>query len=92
MPRPARRTRSRKRINKALPGGRQGTHYKSEGASYAVCRLCSKPLAGIPQLSLSKIRKFNRTKRRIQRMYGGQLCHNCLRTALKQAARTISLA
>ncbi|MEM3641787.1 MAG: 50S ribosomal protein L34e [Candidatus Bathyarchaeia archaeon] len=87
MPRPAQRTRSRKRVCKALPGGRTGTQFKSEVTASSSCGLCKKPLAGVPRLSPSKMRKLNRTRRRIWRIYGGQLCHDCLKTAIKQAAR-----
>jgi len=89
MPRPSQRTRSKKRVNKALPGGGKGVHYKREVSALPRCYLCGQPLAGIPHLSTSEIRKLNRSKRRIWRIYGGQLCHNCLKKALKQAARTL---
>ena len=87
MPRPRQRTRSQKRVNKALPGGGRGTHYKREVGVSPHCYLCGQPLAGIPHLSTSEMRKLNRSKRRIWRLYGGKLCHNCLKNALKHAAR-----
>ncbi|MGB9854044.1 MAG: 50S ribosomal protein L34e [Candidatus Bathyarchaeales archaeon] len=92
MPKPAQRTRSRKRVCKALPGGRTSTHFKLEVTATSSCSHCSKPLTGVPRLSPSKMGKLNRTRRRIWRIYGGQLCHNCLKAALKQAARTINAA
>lgn len=90
MPRPALRTRSRKRVSKALPGGRTSVHFKREVPAKTSCGFCGNPLAGIPKMLPSEIRKLNRSKRRISRIYGGQLCSNCLKIALKQAARTIS--
>ncbi|MEM0357025.1 MAG: 50S ribosomal protein L34e [Candidatus Bathyarchaeia archaeon] len=87
MPRPALRTRSRKRVSKALPGGRSGIHVKHEMPGKATCSICGSPLAGIPRLLPSEIRKLNRSKRRVSRIYGGQLCSRCLKTALKQAVR-----
>ena len=90
MPRPALRTRSKKRVSKALPGGRTKIHFKREIPATARCSVCGNPLAGFPRLLPSEIRKLNRSKRRVSRIYGGQVCPNCLKTALKQAARTIS--
>ncbi|MEM1588872.1 MAG: 50S ribosomal protein L34e [Candidatus Bathyarchaeia archaeon] len=92
MPRPALRTRSRKRVSKALPGGRTGIRFKREIPAQARCGICGNPLAGTPHLLPSEIRKLNRSRRRVSRIYGGQVCPNCLKTALKQAARTLSLS
>ncbi|MEM3641656.1 MAG: 50S ribosomal protein L34e [Candidatus Bathyarchaeia archaeon] len=92
MPKPAQRTRSRKRVCKALPGGRTGIHFKLEAAAQSSCSRCSKPLNAVPRLSPSQMGKLNRTRRRIWRIYGGQLCHSCLKTALKHAARTLNVA
>ncbi|MCD6432250.1 50S ribosomal protein L34e [Candidatus Bathyarchaeota archaeon] len=89
MPRPAHRTRSKKRVYKASPGGSVKIHYRKEETKSPRCRICGNTLAGIPHLSPSEMRKLNRTKRRIRRIYGGQLCPKCLKTALKQAARTL---
>ncbi|MGB9960518.1 MAG: 50S ribosomal protein L34e [Candidatus Bathyarchaeales archaeon] len=92
MPKPAQRTRSRKRVCKALPGGRTGIHFKLEVAAQKSCGLCGKPLNAVPRLPPSEIGKLNRTRKRIWRIYGGQICHNCLKTALKKAARTLNAA
>jgi len=87
MPRPALRTRSRKRVSKALPGGRTGIHFKREIPAQASCSVCGNPLAGLPRLLPSETRKLNRSKRKVSRIYGGHVCPNCLKTALKQAVR-----
>ncbi|MCS7124675.1 MAG: 50S ribosomal protein L34e [Candidatus Bathyarchaeota archaeon] len=87
MPRPALRTRSRKRVSKALPGGRRSVHFKREIPGRATCSICGNPLAGTPRLLPSEVGKLNRSKRRVSRIYGGQLCSNCLKKALKQAVR-----
>ncbi|MEM2643066.1 MAG: 50S ribosomal protein L34e [Candidatus Bathyarchaeia archaeon] len=92
MPRPYQRTRSRKRVLKALPGGRTGLHFKREVPRGGGCAKCGKPLSGVPRLLPHEIRKLNKTKRSISRIYGGHLCHNCLKTALKQAVQTLSAA
>jgi large subunit ribosomal protein L34e len=88
MPQPHLRTRSKKRLNVALPSGRNRIFYKKEVAPTSVCSMCGQPLAGMQHLTPVRTRKLNRTKRRIWRPYGGQLCHNCLKTSLKQAVRS----
>ncbi|MEM2105611.1 MAG: 50S ribosomal protein L34e [Candidatus Bathyarchaeia archaeon] len=89
MPQPHLRTRSRKRLTVALPGGESKIHYKKKLNATPTCVLCKKPLAGMPRLTTVEMRKLNRTKRRIWRLHGGKICHSCLKNALKQAARTI---
>ncbi|MEM3616442.1 MAG: 50S ribosomal protein L34e [Candidatus Bathyarchaeia archaeon] len=91
MPRPSQRTRSKKRVLKALPGGRTGTHFKRKVPKGGSCARCGKPLAGIPSSLPHEVRKLNKTKRNISRIYGGHLCPNCLKTALKQVARALSV-
>ncbi|MCK4439462.1 50S ribosomal protein L34e [Candidatus Bathyarchaeota archaeon] len=88
MPRPSLRTRSKKRVHKTLPGGKKTIHYKRGVTSSPHCHLCGRPIGGIPHLSPSETRKLDRTKKRVCRPYGGQLCPDCLKKALKQAART----
>jgi len=87
MPRPYHRTRSRKRVKIKVPGDRLAVHYKREKVKPPRCRQCGTVLSGLPREVASEIRKLNRTRRRISRMFGGQLCPQCLKTALKQAVR-----
>lgn len=89
MPKPSLRTRSRKRRELRLPGGRATTHYKREKPSAVLCARCGKALSGIPHAVPSKLRKLPASRKKIERMYGGQLCHNCLQDLLKQAVRSI---
>lgn len=90
MPRPALRTRSRKRVYKALPGGKTTIHYRSETPASAKCRICGKPLSGFSRLTPSEMSKLNKSKRRVSRIYGGNLCPECLKTGLKEAVRVSS--
>jgi large subunit ribosomal protein L34e len=89
MPKPSLRTRSRRRQHLRLPGGRIETHFRREkiGASY--CIRCGQMLLGVPRLTSSKLRKLSASQRRVERIYGGQLCHSCIRYLLKQAVRRI---
>ena len=87
MPRPSKRTRSRKRSPKRLPGGGTTTHYKKEKVGAPRCSRCNRVLSGIPGLAQSKKGKLTASQKRTQRMYGGQLCHLCLRDLLKHTVR-----
>ncbi|UCH69906.1 MAG: 50S ribosomal protein L34e [Candidatus Bathyarchaeota archaeon] len=88
MPRPSLRTRSRKRRSVRLPGGRRKTHYRHEKATVSSCTKCGQPLAGVPRSTPSELRKLAASQKRLNRVYGGQLCHNCVRELLKQAVRS----
>ncbi|MCK4435092.1 50S ribosomal protein L34e [Candidatus Bathyarchaeota archaeon] len=89
MPRPSRRVRSKKRVYKTLPGGRKTIHYRRRVSFSVCCSVCGRPMSGVPHLSVSETRKLSRTQRRVWRPYGGQLCPKCLKSALKQTARTL---
>ncbi|HJW98026.1 MAG TPA: 50S ribosomal protein L34e [Candidatus Bathyarchaeia archaeon] len=87
MPRPSERTRSKKRLIRPLPGGTSGTLFKGEVGSPLKCSVCGQELAGVS--NTSKSRRLNLSKKRVWRPFGGQMCHSCLKTALKQTARKI---
>jgi len=89
MPQPHLRTRSKKRLKVTSPSGGGRIHYKLEITPTPSCSICGQPLAGLPHLSTVETRKLNRSKRRIWRPYGGQLCHNCLKKTLKQRVRAL---
>lgn len=89
MPRPSERTRSRKRAFKPSPGGKMGTRLKNEIGAFSRCISCGRQLAGLSNSSSLKTRMLNKGKKSVWRPYGGQLCHNCLKVALKQAAKTL---
>ncbi|MDH5438630.1 MAG: 50S ribosomal protein L34e [Candidatus Bathyarchaeota archaeon] len=88
MPRPSLRTRSRKRRSLRMPGGSTKTHYKREKTSVSRCSRCGQALSGVPHSTPSELRKLTASQRRLERVYGGQLCHNCVRELLKQAVRS----
>ncbi|MBX5328431.1 MAG: 50S ribosomal protein L34e [Candidatus Bathyarchaeota archaeon] len=89
MPQPHLRTRGEKQFKVTLPGGKSRIHYKKRVPSVALCFICSRPLDGISRMTTVEIRKLNRSKRRIWRFYGGQVCANCVKKAIRQFARTV---
>jgi large subunit ribosomal protein L34e len=91
MPKPQLRTRSQKRETQRLPGARVTIHYKQKKVKASHCVRCGRLLPSIPRLAPSKISGLSASRKRLNRVYGGQLCHTCLQEALKQAVRSESL-
>ncbi|MDJ0269375.1 MAG: 60S ribosomal protein L34 [Aigarchaeota archaeon] len=83
MPRRSLRTRSRKRVKVRTPGSRVVVHYRDEKPGPARCAVCGGKLFGIPR---EKPYKLHYTERTVSRMYGGSVCHRCLREGLKMLA------
>ena len=89
LPRRSNRTRSRKRVTKGLPGAGQGTHYKLRVGAVRCCRICKRPLAGVPRASRFVAVKLNRGRKTVQRPFGGEICSDCLKRGLRQAAKNV---
>lgn len=71
-----------------LPGTRSTIHYKQKKVRASHCVKCGRLLPSIPKLASAKMHSLPASQKRLQRMYGGQLCHVCLQDALKQAVRS----
>ena len=82
------RSRSLKRSQKRVPGGRTVTHYRRKKPSIAKCSMCGKELKGVPRLRPSNLRKLPKSQRRPSRPYGGNLCSSCMRKLFREKART----
>jgi len=82
VPKPSLRTRSKKRRHIRAPKIGSKVHYKKGKPRAPQCSICGKPLAGIPHLSTSEIRRLSRNKRRTWRPYGGHVCSKCLKDLL----------
>jgi len=87
MPTRSLRGKAKKHVQVRLPGNRSAPHYKKDKVKGTHCIRCGQSLAGIPRLTPSKLGKLYPTQRKIQRPYGGQLCHKCLRELIKETAR-----
>jgi len=81
------RSTSVKKVKRKTPGGRTVTHYKSEKPSKHKCGRCHRPLPGTPNDIPSKIRKLSKSEKRPSRIYGGNLCANCLERLLRYQTR-----
>ncbi|HDJ89961.1 MAG TPA: 50S ribosomal protein L34e [Thermoprotei archaeon] len=85
MPKPSQRSQVKIKMVRT-PGGRLVIHYLKKKVKIPRCSLCKKPLNGFPN-SRKKI-KYHRPPNRI---YGGYLCSNCLRLALKRRIHALIL-
>ncbi|RLE54645.1 MAG: 50S ribosomal protein L34e [Thermoprotei archaeon] len=86
MVRPAYRSRSLRRVKVRVPSGEVRVHYEKRRANVPHCAICGAPLQGMP-----RVRKGSHESiRPPTRPYGGNVCHRCLRLALKRAVRASS--
>jgi len=77
------------RVKKRTPSGKIVLVEKRKKPSSIKCAICKKPLHGIPRMTSSKLRKLPKSKRRVERMYGGYLCAKCAKEILREKARNI---
>jgi large subunit ribosomal protein L34e len=89
MPRPSERTKTKKRIRVRVPGGHRNTHFRKEKVNPACCRRCGRVLSGFSCSAPSKISKLSSSEKKVERVYGGQLCPDCLQYLLKREVRNL---
>lgn len=78
-----------KRVKRRSPSGKIKFHLRKERPQKVKCANCKMPLHGVPRLIPSKLRKLSKSDRRPERPYGGYLCSNCSREALREKARGV---
>ncbi len=88
MPEPYKRSRSLRRLQIKVPGGRTVVHYRERKPGKAKCGKCGAVLKGVPRERIFKMRKFPKTKKRPERPYGGNLCSKCMRSLIVEKARS----
>jgi large subunit ribosomal protein L34e len=87
MPEPRYRSRTYRRIRTKLPGGENVLHYKKRTPKAAKCSKCGADLKGIPRLRDYKMMKLGKSKKRVERPFGGNLCSKCSRSLIKEETR-----
>lgn len=87
MPRPKHRSRSLRRVQKKMPGGKTRQVYAMRKPKVHKCAKCGVELKGIPRFMPNKAKNAPRTKKRVERAYGGFICASCAREKFKQEAR-----
>ncbi|WP_048057653.1 50S ribosomal protein L34 [Metallosphaera cuprina] len=70
---PFQRTGSIRKIYRRVPSGKSKILVKRERRNKSNCALCKRPLRG--------------DLRSVQRIYGGYLCHICLKNLIKMSMR-----
>jgi len=83
------RSRSVKKTQVKVPGGRTKTHYKKEKPKKARCGICGSELKGVPKVRPSDLKKLSKTEKRPERPYGGVLCSKCMREIYRKKAREV---
>ncbi|TFF90945.1 MAG: 50S ribosomal protein L34e [Promethearchaeota archaeon] len=87
-PEPRYRSRSKPRKVVKLPSKEYTTHYKRKRYSYDKCAICKKELHGMSSRDPKKRRRTAKSRRAPNRLYGGNLCPSCLRSALINEIRS----
>ena len=88
MPKPGHRSRSKRRVQRKMPGGATKQKYVSRKLGVHKCASCGAKLKGIPRLSATKAKHTSKTNKRPERPFGGFLCASCARKKLKAEARS----
>jgi len=86
MVRPMYRSRSWRRVYVRTPGGRTIVHYERRLNRPMRCGRCGAILSGVPKNEWDR-RRFAKSSKRPERMFGGVLCPRCLKEVLKQEIR-----
>jgi large subunit ribosomal protein L34e len=84
---PRHKSRSLKRVQKRLPGGRTVVKYKHKKTSKHKCAVCKNLLHGVPRGTSSQIKKLKKSERKPERPFSGQLCPPCTRKILVLKAK-----
>ena len=87
MPRPNKRSRTLRRIFVRVPSGVSKLVYKARKTARIKCADCKTVLHGISALSVSKLRNTTNSQKKVERKYGGNLCHKCARKRIIQRVR-----
>jgi len=88
MPQPYKRSRSLRRMQVKVPGGKTKLHYKKRKPGKAKCGNCGSLLKGTPRERPFKMNKLQKTKKRPERPYGGNLCSKCTRSLIIEKVRS----
>jgi large subunit ribosomal protein L34e len=88
MPEPCKRSRSLRRLQVKVAGGRTASHYRERKPGKAKCGKCGALLKGVIRERPLKMHKSPKIKKRPARAYGGNLCSKCLRALIVKKARS----
>lgn len=81
------KSRSYKRKQVRTPGGDLKTVYTRKRPAKAQCAECGRPLAGVPRVKETEMKKIPKSSRRPERPFGGVLCSICSRKEIKNRVK-----
>lgn len=87
MSKPRERSRSLRRIQKKLPGGRLAKVFKPRKHKRKACPVYGTILPGVARGRPSEIRKLSKSERRPERPFGGVLGSQAMRDVFVKKAR-----
>jgi large subunit ribosomal protein L34e len=76
------------RVHKSMPGGKTKLTFQRRLPQTQKCAECKAELKGIPRLNVAAARNTPKSKKTVERKYGGYLCAACVKSKLKAMART----
>jgi len=85
---PRHRSRTKRRVKRVAPGGKNVLHYVDRKPQKARCGSCGVDLKGVPRERPAKMRAMSKTKKRPERKFGGVLCGGCVSRMVITAARS----
>ncbi|BBL45827.1 50S ribosomal protein L34e [Nanobdella aerobiophila] len=74
-------------LYRKTPSGNINVIDKIRKGDIPKCAICKRKLQGIKDLHSVRLRRINLSQKRVSRIYGGYLCHRCLKNLLKNIAR-----
>ncbi len=77
------------RVHKVTPGGKTVLTFQKKNPGTQKCAVCGTELRGIPRLRNVEAKNSAKSKKTVERPFGGFMCANCLKSKLKLEARSI---
>lgn len=83
------KSRTFRRIKITTPGGKHKIHYRKRKPSIAKCGVCKTPLKGLPRERSRAMKNTAKSRKTVERPYGGNLCSSCMRSIIKRKGRRV---
>lgn len=77
------RSRSNRRISKVTPGHHNKIRYRRARPKMKKCGISGEKLSGLPRIRIGTSGRFSKSKKTINRKYGGVYCAKIVRNALR---------
>ncbi len=81
------KSRTFRRIKITTPGGEHKIHYKKRKPETPKCAICKIPLKGISRGRSRAMKNTAKSRKTVERPYGGNLCSKCMRSIVKRKGR-----